>query len=543
MGIIIQLDHHFQLLLRGVDPVLQLSIFTVVACSIVLEVSARGCHFIFSMLQYIVQLCFTRANANLGPREQKILADFPVDIRSATQRFRLDGKSTIFAVCPDPNCHRTYRPSFSDHSPIPSYPSLCNHKRFAGGSKCGTRLLRPRQIAGVEILVPIKTFVAFDFKDWVANLVSRPGYEAMMDSAWCRTQGDDMRDVFDGQVLQNFKAADGKHFSLGGDEGRYVFSLCVDFFNPFTTKQAGQKCSVGIISLACLNLPPEIRYKPKNMFLAGIVPGPREPPLNTLNHYLTPLVDDLLLLWEPGIRFSRTYSCPHGRLVRCALVAVVCDLPAARKTAGFAAFSHEHFCARCHCQRSTHSYGDTQCHTWKRRTNEECRKSADEFRTARGPKEQLAVFNNTGMRWSELLRLPYFDPAQHVVVDAMHNLFLGLIKEHFLGILSIKCNPRPVQAVTVLDITLSDHWKSFTVNEQKSVNKLLTWLSAPLSATLATEPGQTLWKKRFHTLHERSLVFFCTELYCQLLPKEYNTARTYKADWVGALLAWVSHTV
>jgi hypothetical protein len=51
------LDHHFQPFLRGVDPVLQLSIFTAVACSIVLEVSARGCYFILSMFKYVVQLC------------------------------------------------------------------------------------------------------------------------------------------------------------------------------------------------------------------------------------------------------------------------------------------------------------------------------------------------------------------------------------------------------------------------------------------------------------------------------------------------------
>ena len=167
----------------------------------------------------------------------------------------------------------------------------------------------------------------------------------MKDSAWHHTQEDEMHDIFDGHVLQNFKGADGKHFSLGGDEGRYVFSLCVDFFNPFTNKQAGQKSSVGMISLKCLNLPPEIRYKPKKMFLAGVVLGPREPPLDTLNHYLTPLVNNFLLFWEPGIQFSQMCTHPHRRLVCCALVGLVCDLPAARKTTGFAAYSHKHFCA------------------------------------------------------------------------------------------------------------------------------------------------------------------------------------------------------
>ncbi len=41
-----------------------------------------------------------------------------------------------------------------------------------------------------------------------------------------------------------------------------------------------------------------MRYKPENMFLAGVVPEPHEPPLTALNHYLTPLVDELLTFWE-----------------------------------------------------------------------------------------------------------------------------------------------------------------------------------------------------------------------------------------------------
>jgi len=34
----------------------------------------------------------------------------------------------------------------------------------------------------------------------------------------------------------------------------------------------------------------------------------------------------------------------------------------------------------------------------------------------------------TGVRWSELLRLPYFDPIRFLVVDPMHCLFLGIAK-------------------------------------------------------------------------------------------------------------------
>ena len=35
---------------------------------------------------------------------------------------------------------------------------------------------------------------------------------------------------------------------------------------------------------------------------------------------------------------------------------------------------------------------------------------------------------STGVRWSELLRLPYFDPIRFITVDPMHCLFLGIAK-------------------------------------------------------------------------------------------------------------------
>ncbi|TFK18361.1 hypothetical protein FA15DRAFT_603407, partial [Coprinopsis marcescibilis] len=44
--------------------------------------------------------------------------------------------------------------------------------------------------------------------------------------------------------------------------------------------------------------------------------------------------------------------------------------------------------------------------------------------------ERESVFNSTGIRWSELSRLPYFDLARFVPPDAMHNLVLGLIHTH-----------------------------------------------------------------------------------------------------------------
>lgn len=466
------------------------------------------------------------------------MSDFPTDVRPAMKAFHLDGKSTIYAVCPKPTCHRTYKPIFEHDSPIPTYPIYCSHREYRDGKRCKERLLRPHIIKGIEIHVPIKKYVSFDFKDWVGSLLSRPGFEAQMDSAWdvtSRPQSptDNMRDIFDGELLRNFKGPDRKHFRLGGDEGRYAFSLSADFFNPLTNKQAGKKKSVGIISVVCLNIPPGLRYKPENMFLAGVVPGPKEPPLTTFNHYLTPLVDAFLEFWKPGVRFTRTFNFPLGRLVLCALVVVVCDLLAARKVSGFAAVSHTHFCSICHCTRKKEGYGDVNYDEWEWRTHDECRESADQFRNATNPKERQAIFDRSGLRWSELLRLPYFDPVRFIVVDAMHNLFLGLVKEHLEGILGVCLEKEDDERV--LEIKLSNAWKDFLPRDQKGVERLKKWLEARLD-----RDEESHWPKKLERNNLHAIEFVCNELKCPLLPRKYPNSRLKKKDWIEALIAWVS---
>lgn len=503
----------------------------VVAMQVVLKTSRRGCRFILTMLQYILQLAFMRSNPTLSAQNQKILADFPIDADTATSKFNLGSKHTIYAVCPNLGCHKMYAPSTTSDSPIPNYPQYCDHQEFQNERKCGTRLTRPHSIEAFIYEVPIKRFVSFSFTDYLAGLMSRPGFEDRMDNPLIvhGNESNVANDIFDGQFLREFKGPDGQLFRSSHHIGRYCFSLCVDFFNPFTNKQAGKKCSVGIISLVCLNLPASMRYKAENMFLAGVIPGPKEPSKGCLNHYLTPLVDELLVFWSPGVKYSRTHNYADGRLVLCALIAVVCDLLAARATGGFASVTHEHFCSFCHCRRSTDGYGRTDYASWRRKTNEECRKSAQDYKDAVDVDSRLDKFNETGMRWSELLRLPYFNIARCVVVDSMHNLFLGLIKEHFTGILGI--GNVTYREPAVLQIAFASLPADFGVPNTKSVQKLKNWLEAPLTSAFPLGRNQAC--QRLASLHLNALRFGCEQVGC--LPEQGRTKKKY----AEALVNWV----
>lgn len=298
-----------------------------------------------------------------------------------------------------------------------------------------------RRFRKADAEVAIKQFVMFSFKDYIAEFTSRCGFVDKMDVAWRDGQVHygspaEMHNVFDAEFLHDFKYRDGSLFGLLSNEGHYVFNLSVNFFNPFTNKQAGKSISFGAISVVCLNLPVSMQYRSKNMFLAGVIPGPKEPHL-TLCHYLSPLVDEFLEFWDPGARFSRTCKFPDGRLILCTLILVVCDLLAAQKMISYVACTHEHFCNICNCTWSGQGYGHTDMKDWRWRTNNEWRKAATVYHACRDEDEKATEFNNTGVRWSELLHLPYFDITHCVTVDPMHNLFLGLIKEHFNGILGI----------------------------------------------------------------------------------------------------------
>ena len=79
--------------------------------------------------------------------------------------------------------------------------------------------------------------------------------------------------------------------------------------------------------------------------IIGIIPGPSEPPLS-MNSYLPPLVTDLLQLWD-GIEVRLPDS--NVKMIRAALLAVACDMPASRNVCGLLSHSANLGCPWCYC--------------------------------------------------------------------------------------------------------------------------------------------------------------------------------------------------
>ena len=152
-------DCFFEPILVGVDPIHQISIFLIIACQVIFGQGHHGCSFMFSMVQYLVQLCLMRNTENLSQCDWALLSNFPVDLWPAQKVFLLERQSTIIAICPKHSCQQCHKPTFNPGSPIPVYSKHCLGHHF--GKPCKQELLCPKEIQGNIIFMPLKPFVYF----------------------------------------------------------------------------------------------------------------------------------------------------------------------------------------------------------------------------------------------------------------------------------------------------------------------------------------------------------------------------------------------
>jgi len=119
--------------------------------------------------------------------------------------------------------------------------------------------------------------------------------------------------------------------------------------------------------------------------------------------------------------------------VHCALVGVGCDIPAGRKLCGFLSHAANLGCPRCYKAFSrgfgSHDYSGFDRSNWVMRTKEKHRQSVARIVRAATKTEQQHLESELGCRYSTLLELPYFDPIRMLIIDPMHNLFLGTAKD------------------------------------------------------------------------------------------------------------------
>ena len=307
----------------------------------------------------------------------------------------------------------------------PGVSKLCQHKEFPRNRRCNFVLLKTVELAsGKKIMYPNSVYCYNSLKSSIERLFSQPDFASLCEH-WREKEvvGGILSDIYDGHIWQDFLVVSGKPFLAS----RYslAFSLNVDWFQPYKLTQS----SVGVVYLTILNLPRSVRNCHQYTLLVGIIPGPNEPKRD-INSFLKPLVDELKLFWSG--EHIKIPSLPEPQLVRSALVCVACDLPASKKVAGFLGHTAKFGCSKC-LKEFPGGFGNTDYSgfdrsQWPPRTNHAHRLAAERTKNCPNKTQRQKLESEVGCRFSVLLDLEYFDPVRMVILDPMHNIFLGSAK-------------------------------------------------------------------------------------------------------------------
>ncbi|PKB98030.1 hypothetical protein RhiirA5_384246 [Rhizophagus irregularis] len=238
-----------------------------------------------------------------------------------------------------------------------------------------TALSRPTRLLNGQVSnQPILIYPFAGIQQQLESMYCRPGFENLLRHWVNRTSyGQILADIYDGQVWKTLKDKNS-----------------ANFFRPDTTDS-----NLGLM----LNLDWFQPFK------------------------------DTTLGWAS---LNRTFEFQNGREIRAALILTSCDIPATRKVC-----SHVSALVSCHrCEKKAnyenhqHNFAgmDDMDEWFVIRDSAKHRQDAIGWKTCKSEAARKRFVKQTGVRWSELLRLPYFDPIRFIIVDLMHCLFLGIAK-------------------------------------------------------------------------------------------------------------------
>lgn len=469
----------------------------------------------------------------IDPEEcRRLQLAIPRSIKTVLSMFHLDPFVHRYLVCPQ--CYALAKPRVrgdggrvSVNTPLEE-EVVCQHRETAASPPCHTRMTRCTIKGKKEIHRPIKEYYHQDMFEWMGRFICRPQIEETLRQRKAEFQArkaksqehrdtvhpspGTVQDFLESPGIEGFAWPDGQSwYQCANNEYRIFFYLSGDGFNPFSNREAKQTATSTGLYLFCGNLPLEERYKPENVYLVGIIPGPDKPSTSQINYYTSLLVDDLLKFWEGGVKYTRTSYCPEGALVRVAGVPVVSDALAARQMSGYSSITSQFFCTFCWLPISL--IENFQKSSWPPRDLASHKFWAEQWKDAPDEETRLKNFTAHGIRYTPFLRLPYFNPITFTIVDTMHNLFLGLLQRH-------------CRSIWGMDLSLEDGDGSIVSRKKAPSVPSVQRMNAARRA-LEFRDWETLGRTRKYVLW-----YLCLELDLRRGGK--------KRDLVRELIGWVS---
>ncbi|POW04695.1 hypothetical protein PSTT_10183 [Puccinia striiformis] len=388
---------------------------------LICSVSQAQCRIARDILVYVVQVA--RQTEDGDDFQQSV----PLDVRTITKKLKLLPELENYICCPA--CFTLY---FAEDT-----PEQCTYRRAATVPICDKELFKihPRKPVAVDFTThlykrpkpastvhPYLGYSVQSFESWISWFLGLNETEEEIGKWADKISSSPPEPIID--ILQ---APAWKSFSQNrfNNELRLVFSLYVDWFNPFGNKQAGRKASMGAVVLTCLNMPPWLRQTPKYAFMAAILPAPHEPNMTTISHLMAPIVDQLVKL-DVGFKVN-THKFPQGRKVSVHLGVLIGDIVATHKVAGHASHSATQPCSWCDVKKDEIE----KMRIGKMKNSRNVRMAASAWKELGTLTAKKAHVKKQGVRWSELNRLPYWDPVRSVSLGVMHNWLEGVLKHHW----------------------------------------------------------------------------------------------------------------
>ena len=388
-------------------------------------VSANAVNALVSFLHY-----FLKFLAKFAPVLVALSSIFPKSLHMLHKHVGLNKDDfTKYVVCK--SCHSIYlyEDCFEKLSNGQSVPITCTyyafpqHPNMSQRKACGHRLLKEIVLKnGAAKYYPLHVYCYNGVIKSLLNILGSD-HKVQLCEKWRNrcVPPNTLADIYDGKIWKEMKWKDGSRFF--DKEHNLGLMLNCDWFPPFERTEY----SVGVLYAVILNLPRAIRFKPENVIIISIIPGPSEPPL-TINTYLKPLVDELLDLWEDGVSI-------RGMKFNVALVCIACDRPAAHKIGGFLGAGHSSNHACCYCTKNFpydktikkmdysgfNSFAPLRNHI-------DHKNHGSEWIRAKSKSERDTIEKIYGSRFTQLNLLPYFDSINQIALDPMHNLFEGTAK-------------------------------------------------------------------------------------------------------------------
>lgn len=138
-----------------------------------------------------------------------------------------------------------------------------------------------------------------------------------------------------------------------------------------------------------------------------------------------------------GIEIRSVVTQEESFTSRAVLLPVLGDIPASRKVSQYLSFKANKPCDKCHktAKREPGTAGacGRMCFLTesmpKRRNDQEVRAAMGRYKNAPSKHAADAIAKVSGVKYSELSRLPYFNTVDNFLVYTMHNLFLGLVED------------------------------------------------------------------------------------------------------------------